>query len=509
MQDQNQTPIQNNLKIKLLIEKYGVEIARAYLQERFSHPQNFWEFAGIFSDLLQDEVPDFHREIIDLVMPAGKYAFCAPRGGAKSTIIGLVYLAWIALNGYRHFVPYISDTHLQAKLIVGGLKNEIENNELLNFIYPDARSSKWGEEGFVVEGLKARTFILPLGAGMKIRGLKYNNYRPDLIIIDDLENLEIVYSPERRKKLKRWFDYDLEPAMDRYSKHIIYIGTILHYNALLKQVIEKQDKYGGWITRHYKALQDNGTSFWESRFSVSYLMAIKNDPTHPDYIGSVVFAQEMQNEPQDDKDRIIKLAWLKDYNFREKWITIEGEDENKKRWSWLNSLDRIGACDPAISEAERADHFSVYAYGFEEKTGIEYMLDIRYGKYPDLNKQVEIICDVIEEWKLGTFGIESNAFQKGLYNLVKVELQRRKIFYCTIIAITTDKDKIRRARIHSASFESGFILLRPDIEGYNKLKAQIEEFPLGEHDDLFDSLMLAREARRRPKARVFGKNPLR
>jgi len=34
--------------------------------------------------------------------------------------------------------------------------------------------------------------ILALGAGMKIRGLKFNQYRPELAVIDDLENTEMV-----------------------------------------------------------------------------------------------------------------------------------------------------------------------------------------------------------------------------------------------------------------------------------------------------------------------------
>lgn len=496
------------LQIAPLIEKYGEARTRAYLQWRFAQPENFWEFSSIFSSLMMDEVPDFHREVVDMVMPIGKYGVGAPRGFAKSTIIGLIFIGWLGLNGYKWFIPYISDTHLQAKLIVGGLKSEIETNEKLQFIYPDARTKRWGEEGFVIHGLKHQTYILPLGAGMKIRGLKFENHRPDLTVIDDLENLEAVYSGERRQKLKKWFDYDLEPAMDRYSKHIIYIGTILHYNSLLKQVLEKQDKYTGWQTRTFKALKDDGTSLWEARFSADYLKQIRDNPQHPDYIGSIVFAQEMQNEPQDDQDRIIKLAWMKTYNFNQKWREMEADTDEQRKQKWLHSLDRTGGVDVAISEKETADNFSIYVYGFDKKTGNEYMLDLFYGKVPDINKQVTVICDTIETWRLQTLGIETVAFQKGLYNLVKIELQRRGIYYCKLIEIKTDKDKIRRARIHSSAFEGGFIHLRIDHPNYAIIKKELEEFPLGEHDDAFDALMLARESRAKPKARVFSENPL-
>lgn len=496
------------LQISPLIEKFGEAETRAYLQYRFSKPEHFWEFASIFSDLMIDTVPNFHREVIDMVLPIGKYGIGAPRGFAKSTVIGLIFVGWLALNGYRWFMPYISDTHLQAKLIVGGLKSEIETNEKLQFIYPNIQTKRWGEEGFVVSGLQHDAFILPLGAGMKIRGLKFENHRPDLAVIDDLENLEAVYSAERRQKLKKWFDYDLEPAMDRYSKHIIYIGTILHYNSLLKQVLDKQEKYTGWNTRKFKALQDDGTSLWEGRFSGEYLQQIRDNPQHPDYIGSIVFAQEMQNEPQDDQDRIIKLEWMKTYRFAQKVNEQEADTDELRKWKFLNTLERSGGVDVAISEKETADYFAMYIYGFEKKTGNEYQLDMFHGREPDINRQVAIIVDMIEKWKLQSLGIETVAFQKGLYTLVRKELQVRGIYYCKLIEIKTDKDKIRRARIHSSAFEGGFVHLRIDHPNYAIIRKELEEFPLGEHDDAFDALMLGRETRAKPKARTFSENPL-
>lgn len=491
--------------IQELINQFGEKKARLYLQERYSHLEHFWEFASIFSHHLGDAVPDFHDEIVTTITPVGHYAVVAPRGGAKSTIIGLVWLAWLALNGYKRFVPYISDTFLQAKLIAGGLRAEIESNTRLRWLYPNCVGDRWGEEGFVINGLKGECFILPIGAGMKVRGLKYKNYRPDLMLLDDIENLENVYSAEQREKLKRWFDYDIEPAMDRYSKHIVIIGTILHFNSLLNQVIKGEGRYSGWKKLFYKALSGNNLSFWPARFSSEYLLQIRDDPNHPDFVGSVVFAQEMQNEPQDDKDRIIKLEWQKEYSLREVLRGVEGADDDDRLKKWLKPFEIVGGVDPAISEKQTADNFSFYTYALDKQTGKEYQLDLVHGKFSDINKQVQIICDGVEQWGHDEIGIESVAYQKGLAQLVKTELQRRGIYACRIIEIKTDKDKIRRARIHSSAFEAGYILLRNDHENFSIIKREISEFPLGAHDDSFDSLMLAREARQKPVARTFAK----
>lgn len=497
------------LEIKTLIDRYGETKARKYLQHYYSKPENFWDFASLFSHLMGDAVPDFHRDLVDQLMMDGKFAGGAPRGGAKSTIVGLVFLAWLALNGKRWFIPYISDTFLQAKLLAGGLRAEIESNSRIRFIYPNAIGDRWGDEGFVVNGLKHECYILPLGAGMKIRGLKYKNHRPDQVVIDDLENMEIVYSKDRRQKLQKWFDYDLEPAMDRYSKNIVYIGTILHYHSLLKQVLEKKGKYSGWRTRLWKAIDENGQSFWPARFPIEYLKAMRDDPDHPDYVGSIVFAQEMQNEPQDDKDRIIKSDWIKEYNFREKWVHLEADTDQLRMWKWLNTLEREAGIDLAISDKESADFFSMYISGFEELSANEYMLDLHHDHIPDINDQVTLICDKIEEWKLTKVGIESNAYQSGVYKLVRKELNRRRVFDCQIVPIRTDKDKIRRARIHSSAFEAGHVWFRSDHPKCATIKDEILEFPLGAHDDAFDSEMLYREQRQSRKSKVYSHNPLR
>jgi len=511
--------LKKRMKIKQLIEKYGEEKTRQYLQHRFSRiePSAFWEFARtIYGEKMEDETPDFHKEIIRIIIEdfkkngyfyIGRNAFGAPRGGAKSTLLGTLFLSWVALNGFLRHVIYCSDTYKKAIALSSPLRKQVETNKRLQFIYPEAKNSQtWGKEGFVINGLKGECLIVPIGAGMNVRGASEDNIRPQLAILDDMENLELVYSKERRQKLQDWLDFDLEPAMDRRHKNIIYVGTILHYHSLLKQVLNQEGKYKSWKTRVFKALE-NGKSFWESRFSAEYLTAIKDDPTHPDYVGSIVFAQEYQNEPQDDKDRIIKMDWIKEYNYNEAWRKVEGISDDERKKKFRASLEITGGVDTAISEKEGADNFSFYTYGFDKVSAKEYMLDVIHGKFPDINEQVKVICDGIQNWGHDTVGIESVAYQQGLYKLVRQELQRRRIYKTQVKPIKTDKDKIRRAKIHSSAFEGGFILLRADHPKCGIIRSEIEEFPLGKHDDAFDSLMLAREARQKPRARAFAEKP--
>lgn len=487
------------LQIQPLIDKYGEEITRSYLLKRFRRPEAIVEFKGLFPNHLTSKSPPFHNEILLDIPKGGKQADAAPRGFAKSTVTDVIGCAWLSVNSFYHFILIISDTYTQAKMQLGSLKNELETNEWINWLYGDVKGDVWGEDRIIVKGQDGDVMIMALGAGMKIRGLKFRQYRPELAIIDDLENSEMVYSAERRAKLERWFNFDLMPAL-AVPKNVVYLGTILHYNALLKKVIDREGKYAGWNTKLYKAIMD-GKSLWPEMYPIEYLMAIRDDPNHPDYVGSIVFAQEYQNEPQDDQDRIIKLEWMKWYSYAARFREFEGIHDVERKQNFRDTLEVFAGVDPAIGEKEQSDNFSLYVFGLDNKTGFEYQLDLIHGHFT-IDEQVERIVNCCIEWRVDVIGIESNAYQAGLYQLVRTALQKANC-KTRIRKIITDKDKIRRARIHSVAFEGGFVKLRQDHPKADIIKKEIEEFPLGEHDDSFDSLMIAREARQKPKPRAF------
>ena len=66
------------------------------------------------------------------------------------------------------------------------------------------------------------------------------------MVLDDIENDENVRTVDQRKKLSDWFYKAVSKAGDDYTD-IIYIGTMLHYDSLLANVLKnpsfKSNKY--------------------------------------------------------------------------------------------------------------------------------------------------------------------------------------------------------------------------------------------------------------------------
>jgi hypothetical protein len=62
---------------------------------------------------------------------------------------------------------------------------------------------KWSQDKIVTSN---KVQVFGRGAGQKLRGAKaFGSVRPDLIIVDDLENDEQILTEQQRKKLFDWF----------------------------------------------------------------------------------------------------------------------------------------------------------------------------------------------------------------------------------------------------------------------------------------------------------------
>src|SRR5690606_27624721 len=97
-----------------------------------------------------------------------------------------------------------------------------------------------------------------------------------LILVDDLEDDEAVLSEERRYKLKDWFFGSLMQCVNRADPNwrIIVMGTILHEDSLLMNLLE--DKDNNWATLRLEICDDNYNSKWPEQISTEEVKALAN-----------------------------------------------------------------------------------------------------------------------------------------------------------------------------------------------------------------------------------------
>lgn len=413
------------------------------------------------------ETPNFHKEIYSLVSDKSipYIGIGAPRGHAKSTTVDFTYPLWSACYRQHHFAIIISDTYTQSVEFVNALKDQFENNLLVRWLYGDLMSDTWRDGEFVLStGIK----FLAMGAGMKIRGLRFREYRPDLLIVDDLENDEQVNSAEQRKKLKNWFIKAALPALSKDGRCIV-IGTILHHDSLLSNILNRKEMFASWTTRLYTAIwtDENGRehALWPEHMDLDYLTAIRDDPKHPKYIGSIAFAQEYQQKPFDEEDAIIQPSWIQ-------WAD-KAPDE-------LHTVASVLAIDPAASEKQTADPTA--------KLVVKLGLDGNVYVCAISNKKQSPTKSAKETHDMYTvFEPNAVAIEEGILNLVFKDL----LAGLPVIGVKPDKDKVRRLLAVARFFEAGRVYIVKGIKNAQALYDQLIEFPSGSHDDMVDALVYA------------------
>lgn len=454
--------------IRRVCEKYrdNKSKLRRVLQAVFSRPGNITLFGWFISDsYLSLETPAFHREMTDIAADTrNKYvAFAAPRGHAKSTTIGFTYALWSTVNKKHNFGVIISDTVSQSIEFVNALKDQIEHNVKLRWLYGELMSDLWRDGDFATS---AGIRWIAKGAGMKVRGIRHGEHRPDLMIFDDLENDERVATVAQRKKLKNWLTKAALPALSRDGRAIL-IGTVLHHDSLLQNILRHKEMFSSWKTRLYTAIMKDKSgrerALWPQHIDLETLRAMRDNPKHPRYIGSIAFAQEYQNKPLDESDMIVSPDQVK-------WA--------EKRPDKTRVIARAMAVDPAVSTRDAADPTGVVV-GELTAEGDVYII---YASAKKLSpkKNALHINNIYDTYKPNALGIE-----KGALELVFRDL----LLGLPILPQKPDADKVRRLLAVSKFFEGGQVYFVNNGRGVQDLHDQLMEFPNGSHDDMVDAMV--------------------
>lgn len=428
---------------------------------------------------------------------ASKIVRAAPRGNAKSTIVSMAFVIYCAVYEIKHYIQVVSDTASQANDFLYAIKTEFEDNELLINDFGDLSGEIWTNSDII---LANAVRIQALGAGKKVRGRRYKQYRPDLIVCDDLENDENVMSPDQRKKTKSWFTKALSKAGDERTD-IIVIGTIIHYDSLLTHILKNPiydskiykavisfsasplwDQWEELITNladqnrmetaeaffkeHEEEMMLGTKVLWEAKEDYYNLMVQRIAD------GPAAFSSEKQNEPLADDDRYFLPEWIEFYEDKD----IEGIE-----------LFAVGFVDPSMGK-KGGDYSAIISLG-EDPNGYVYILDADIKRrHPDIIINDVILKNDIYHYKF--FGVETNQFQEYFKDTMEKkvreleEIEKKKV-RLKLKEVNQHSDKTLRIQSLQPDIKSGRIKFKRDQQ---KLIEQLVNFPSASHDDGPDAL---------------------
>lgn len=423
-------------------------------------------------------------------------ADAAPRGNAKSTWTTLILPLWTSAYKYRHFPLIVSETASQSEDFIQFIKAELETNERLKQDFPDlcGEGPIWRSNMIITRnGVKIRG----VGAGQKLRGMRHGSRRPDLVVGDDLENDEQVESPEQRKKLEKWFFKALMKIGQPDTVYIV-VGTILHYDSLLANLLKKP----GWKGQKFKAvLKWSKSKLWEkweqiftdiadgkeeaeaaadAFFAENKTEMLKGAevlwPEREDYYylmkmrvseGPAYFDSEKQNEPINPDECL----------FREEEFAYWDDDEVD-----LSGIPHYGVVDPSMGKKSKR-HDPSAILGGRMKNHIIYVdiADID-KRHPD-----KIIDDVLlyqQQDPFQQFGVESIQFQEFFKDTLEKEAHKQGLTM-NVVELKPNTDKYLRIQTLQPWIKNGWMRFRRNMR---ILLEQLKYYPMGDHDDGPDAL---------------------
>ncbi len=417
-------------------------------------------------------------------------AIAAPRGEGKSVLVSQLFVLYCLVSEQKKYIVIVMDSIDQAYPMLEAIKAELEVNPRLKIDFPDATGiGRVWQAGTIVTANNVKVQIA--GSGKKLRGLRHGAYRPDLVILDDIENDEQVRNPAQRDKLHGWLTKTVLPLGAAGEKlDVVYIGTILHYDSVLsrtlnnpawhsarfKALIKLPDNMALWdqweeiykntgepkADRFYAenrvAMDAGAVVSWKARPLLTLMKIRARD-------GHATFDSEYQNDPVSGDDAPFT-------NSITYWADLPGH------------LVYFGAVDPSLGKAGASrDPSAILVGGFDAVTGVLYVIEAAIKKrLPD-----KIISDVIalqRQYHCHVWFIETVQFQEFL----RSELVKRSAAQGIPVpsrAVTPHTDKLLRIESLQPHIANELIKLH---SSQATLISQLRHFPKADHDDGPDAL---------------------
>lgn len=420
-------------------------------------------------------------------------ALAAPRGEAKSTIVTRLFALYCVVTNQKKYIAIISDSIDQSAEFLQAIKTELEVNPRIKADFPQVMGAGRVWQAYTIHTAN-NIKIQCAGARKKMRGWVYGAYRPDLVLLDDLENDENVESPDQRNKLQKWLQRTpLKLAAAGEKMDVVYIGTILHYDSVLNRILKNK----GWTTRIFKALLEwpDNMALWDEWEAIYHdegeLAAISFYQKHKRNMdkGAVVswaarpILELMIIRARDGHDNF-------DSELQNDPAAGEGAPFNESIHYWRSlpaGLVYFAAVDPSLGKKgttrKKGDPSAIIVGGYDRTHGKLYTVvaDIQ-RRTPD-----RIISDVIryqKEFNCLAWAVESVQFQEFL----RTEIVRRSAIagiHVPAVPVNPHTDKNLRITALQPHMANEVILLH---HKQKTLIAQLSHFPKHENDDGPDGL---------------------
>lgn len=428
-----------------------------------------------FPDVFHAPFSTLHDQIFDLIDSGEKkIAIAAPRGIGKTSIVALALASKHILFHMSKFIVYVSNSATSAELQTENLKFELNSNEMVKKMFgplktksPDGIDETFSKKAWVSAG---GTLVYPRGSGQQVRGILYHSTRPQMIIIDDLEDTETIQNDEIRGKRKQWFYADLMKCVSRLDKNyqFVYIDTLKHEDALVENLIASNE----WASLRLEICDDDFNPTAPEFMSKEEIM---KEVEHHREAGMLdVFYREYRNIPISLEDAVFKPDYFRHY---------EESDLVNPKVGTPPYLTNVVIVDPAKTVKLHSAESAIVCWGIDRTSKKMYFRDCLSDKYyPDeLIKQALLM---VQRFKAVILAVEVTSLEQFIVQPFKNEMLTQGVYthFMELKAVGKKEDRVATLAPH---YRHGYVYHNRAICG--KLESQLMGFPRSRRWDVMDA----------------------
>lgn len=453
----------------------GTKAERIFLAEHSFGLFCLYYFKQYFEYALAPYHYDFFKDLHDL--DEGKIreiVWIAFRESAKTTFAKL-FIIWLIAYGKRKYVNVDSFDRENAERILFDIAFELVNNNNLKADFGILFSKERGIDQ--IKQNRINNFVCENGTRVEahstqesVRGRIHLNQRPDFLLLDDIETNKTKESEAYTKQVK---DHITE-AMAGMSPdgYMLYLGNYISEYGNIQWLIDRAKIDKRIRVRNVPVMIDDKPT-WEGKYALTDEEAKKTGKVSIEdkqrQLGSLVFSYEMMNKPIDEMSAEFKRQYAQP-------IT-EHEVLQKETNCYIT-------IDSAVSEKDSADF-----------TGITINRVDRFNKwfvktYRLKVNSKELIDHLFYLHKVYTpkyLGLEETTFTMAIEPFIQEEMRKRQVFFSITPIKHKGIHKETRIRGLIPRWENKSIFLVGDNL---ELLDEMRTFPLGQHDDVLDSLSM-------------------
>ncbi len=230
---------------------------------------------------------------VSVVQATGKpkYALGIPRGFSKTVVLKLLTV-WIILFSKRRFVLVVCNTAKLAENFLKDVEDMLSSPNITSIFGQWNAAEETNNLSFKVFHFRGRAITLAaLGAGSSLRGLNLKYVRPDVVIMDDMQNRDEAKNPEIAKELLIWMLGTLMKACDPHTCLFVFVGNMYPFEG---SILRKLKASPDWVSFITGGILADGQSLWPEHRSIEDLLEelrLDTDMGHPE-----IFFSEVMND---------------------------------------------------------------------------------------------------------------------------------------------------------------------------------------------------------------------